>query len=108
MSPISMAVTKFTQPTVLLFVLSLAVLIGLFSTVHHRALKSVEEYRSTTGLDRYDQTVRRWLEGGFLRHGGMLFLPHQQARAFWPDQLPSQIPSDALVAYKNGTASYVI
>ena len=103
-----MATAGTTRPTLMLFVLSLVVLAGLFSTVHNRDLSSVVEYRSTTGLDRYDQTVQRWIDGGFFRHGGMLFLPPEQAQAYWPEQLPSQMPSGALIAYKHGTASYVI
>jgi hypothetical protein len=96
------------RPTVLLLALSLAVLAGLFFTVHSRAPKAVEESRSAMGLDRYDETVRTLIDGGFFRYGGMLLMPHEQARGYWPEQLPSPIPSGAVVAYRSTTASHII
>ena len=113
----SEAVTKtpvltatYFRSVALLFSLSLTVLAGLFSTVHNRELGSVQEYRTKTGLDRFDETVRLWIDGGFLRHGGMFFLPHKQALEFYPEQLPpaSEIPADLLLAYRNGTVVYLI
>ena len=79
-------------------------------TVHRRSIESVEAYKATTSLNRYDLTVQRWLEGGFWRHGGMFIVPRNLARSgtlirFPPD---SQLRAESLFVYRNGTASYII
>ena len=92
------------------FVISLLVVSALFMTVHRRDIESVEAYKARTSLDRYDLTVQRWLEGGFWRHGGMFVVPRNLALGWYPDQVPpdSQLRTDSLFVYRNGTASYII
>jgi hypothetical protein len=99
-----------TLSTLLLFFLSLAILAGLFATVHRREIETVKAYREKTRVDRMDRSIEQWLNGGFFRYGGMFLMDREQSIAFYPEQLPppSEIPASAIFPYRNGTASYLI
>lgn len=93
-----------------LLLISLIVVAGLFGTVHNRNSIQVQEARVKSGLDRFDESILAWINGGFFRYGGMLILPKEQAYGFYKDQLPPEttLPPNSVFAYRNGTASYLI
>src|SRR5688572_5942663 len=76
-----------TLSTLLLFFLSLAILAGLFATVHRREIETVKAYREKTRVDRMDRSIEQWLNGGFFRYGGMFLMDREQSIAFYPEQL---------------------
>ena len=100
----------FVFQAAIFFAISLLITLFLFFTVHKRSIPATQAYKVETGLDRFDLTVERWLDDGFFRNGGMLIIPKDMARNYWPNQVPpdSELTSQTLFVYKNGTASYIV
>lgn len=93
--------------------LSLCLMAGLFLTVHRRDLGTVLQAKQAS-LDqaqmRYDDTVERWLNKGFMHEGGMIFLKHGLAKAHYPNAVPDDalVKPDSVFAWRNTTAAWLI
>ena len=89
---------------------SLAIMVGLLATVHSYAPGAAEAHRTRAGFtDRWDRTIQRWIQRGFVHEGGMQFWDAEFARNY-PRSLPppDQIRSETVYAWRNSTMSWIL
>src|SRR5690606_23774105 len=68
-----------------------------------------EAHKARVGGDRWDRTIQRWLDRGFIHEGGMQFWDSKWARNY-PRSLPpaERIGSDTVFAWSNSTMSWIL
>lgn len=96
----------------LLIAFAFATIGGLMSTLHKRGAESpaTAEYKARNGGDRWEKTIQRWIDRGFVHEGGMQFWDEAWVKNYYPDSLPkaTPLPPDTVYAWKNSTMSWIV
>ncbi|RPI45061.1 MAG: hypothetical protein EHM59_11195 [Betaproteobacteria bacterium] len=95
-----------------LIAFALAVIAGLMSTLHKRdpGSAATAEYKARYGGDRWEKTIRRWIERGFVHDGGMQLWDEAWVKNNYADSLPKStaLPPNTVYAWKNSTMSWIV
>lgn len=92
-----------------MFAVALGLMAGLLLVVHKYDENAAATYKARLG-DRWDRTIQRWMERGFVHEGGMQFWDADFAKGNYPRSLPQpdKLAPDTVFPWRNATMSWLV